>query len=59
MKAGKLNAEWHRAHRMPKNPTEEQRLEWHAAHAEACGCRPVPPPLAAKMRALKRAGRAN
>jgi hypothetical protein len=61
MKGSKTNAEWHRANRMPKNPTEEQRVQWHAAHAEACGCRAVPPALAAKIRALKRKspGRAN
>ena len=38
----KLNAEWHRAHRMPKNPTPEARAAWHVAHAEACGCRQMP-----------------
>jgi hypothetical protein len=50
-KPEKLNAAWHKSHRMPKNPTPEQRLEWHLAHAQACGCRPVPPSLAAQLRA--------
>jgi hypothetical protein len=61
MKRSKLNAAWHRTHRMPKNPTKEQRLEWHAAHAEACGCRPVPANLAAEIKELRsrKAGRAK
>ena len=38
----KINAVWHRAHRMPKNPTTAQRLTWHIAHAEHCLCREMP-----------------
>lgn len=38
---GKINADWHRAHPMPKNPTMDQRVEWHLAHAGACGCRAI------------------
>ena len=38
---GKINAIWHRAHPMPKNPTLDQRIEWHLAHATACGCRAI------------------
>ncbi|MGC4122274.1 MAG: hypothetical protein QM765_48365 [Myxococcales bacterium] len=41
-----INAEWHRKNRMPKNPTTEQRIAWHEAHARACQCRPVPEKLA-------------
>jgi hypothetical protein len=26
---------------MPKNPTLDQRIEWHLAHAKACGCRAI------------------
>jgi hypothetical protein len=37
-----LNKEWHRSHRMPPKATREQRIEWHVAHASACGCRAVP-----------------
>lgn len=59
MKSG-LNREWHEAHRMPPKPTRRQRVEWHAEHAGACGCREVPPNLAADVRALlKKAPRAN
>ena len=43
----KLNAEWHKAHKMPKNPTIQQRLAWHIEHAKHCGCRPIPAKLLA------------
>ncbi len=61
MKAPRLNAEWHTQHRMPADPTRAQRVEWHAEHALACGCRPVPEALAAEVKALsrKKSGRAN
>jgi len=45
---------------MPPNPTREQRVEWHAAHEDACGCRPVPDGLKQDVRAFKEAvGRTN
>ncbi len=37
-----LNKAWHRDHPMPPKATREQRIEWHAAHATACGCRAIP-----------------
>jgi hypothetical protein len=37
----KINAAWHRSHPMPRNPTLDQRIEWHIAHAKHCGCRPI------------------
>jgi hypothetical protein len=37
-----LNKEWHRLNRMPPKATREQRIQWHAAHASACACRPIP-----------------
>ena len=40
---GKINAEWHNAHKMPTNPTEQQRAEWHYGHALNCSCRAVTP----------------
>lgn len=36
---GVINKEWHAAHRMPPNPTPEQRGAWHSMHVDACGCR--------------------
>ena len=46
-----VNAGWHKAHRMPKHPTFEQRLEWHRGHARNCDCRKPPPDIAALLAA--------
>lgn len=35
----KINKEWHLGNRMPKNPTLDQRVKWHVAHARNCKCR--------------------
>jgi len=48
---GKINAKWHAAHVMPRNATRAQRVKWHAEHAEACGCRPVPEGLSKEVKA--------
>ena len=37
----KINADWHLANKMPKNPTLDQRVNWHVEHAENCACRPL------------------
>ncbi|MGE5298226.1 MAG: hypothetical protein ACM3KM_03620 [Acidobacteriaceae bacterium] len=37
----KINAKWHLAHKMPKNPTLDQRIKWHLGHAKNCQCRPL------------------
>ena len=42
-----VNRAWHEAQPMPSNPTLQQRVAWHRAHALACGCRPVPEPIRA------------
>ena len=47
---GKINAEWHRANRMPANPTKKQRAEWHYAHAQACGCRALTPSIVSLLK---------
>lgn len=40
MKAkSKINKEWHEQHPMPKNPTIDQRIEWHLQHLKHCHCR--------------------
>ena len=36
-----MNAAWHKAHLMPKNPSLDQRIAWHLGHAKNCGCRPI------------------
>src|ERR1041385_5792883 len=42
-----MNTAWHARHRLPRNATTAERVRWHRAHAEHCGCRPIPPPLVA------------
>ncbi|MCI0421782.1 MAG: M20 family metallopeptidase [Acidobacteria bacterium] len=37
-----MNTKWHQQNRMPRQATVEQRLAWHRAHQEHCGCRPAP-----------------
>jgi hypothetical protein len=49
----KLNKEWHLAHRMPKNPTEEQRIHWHIEHAKHCQCREIPSWLKTEIKKRK------
>jgi hypothetical protein len=46
----KMNKEWHLKHPMPKNPTIDQRIEWHLAHQKACACRKIPEKLAEEMK---------
>jgi hypothetical protein len=46
-----INAAWHRTHRMPMPSTLDQRVEWHLAHAKACGCRTsLPPTIVAELK---------
>ena len=45
-----MNAAWHRANPMPPRATLDQRIAWHLAHAEACGCRPIAGKLLEEMR---------
>ena len=44
-----INRKWHEKHRMPKNPTMDQRIVWHLAHARACGCREISGKLREEM----------
>jgi hypothetical protein len=49
-----INAQWHERHRMPRNATLAQRVEWHLDHARNCGCWPeLPPKIAAELRRLR------
>jgi hypothetical protein len=41
----KINREWHLRHRMPENPSLDERITWHVAHARHCKCREIPPPI--------------
>ena len=44
-----INAAWHKANPMPKDPSPEQRIAWHQEHAKQCACRPIPEKLSAEM----------
>ena len=46
---GKINVSWHEAHKMPDNPSEQQRAEWHYGHALNCGCRKLTPSIQALL----------
>lgn len=46
-----INKEWHLHHTMPKNPTVEQRIEWHLEHLKHCHCREdIPEKLKEEMK---------
>lgn len=47
----KLNREWHLTHKMPRNATLEERLNWHAMHAENCRCREMPDSIRLELEA--------
>jgi hypothetical protein len=49
-----INAVWHKANLMPKNPTEEQRITWHIEHLKYCDCRKPTPKLAQEIKQFKK-----
>jgi hypothetical protein len=53
MMATKINKEWHLKHPMPKNPTLDQRVEWHIEHARECKCREIPGSVLKEMQKRK------
>ena len=48
-KKSSINAEWHKEHPMPKNPTLTERTKWHKSHVLHCTCRPIPASLLAEL----------
>jgi len=46
----KINAQWHRGHVMPKNPSPDQMLAWPIEHQKNCACRPIPPGFLEKIK---------
>ncbi|MBI2649971.1 hypothetical protein HYX04_01515 [Candidatus Woesearchaeota archaeon] len=46
----KINNEWHKKNKMPKNPSKEERVKWHLEHAKNCSCRPIPVKLLAEIK---------
>jgi len=49
----KINAFWHEKHPMPKNPSLQQRIDWHLEHYKNCGCRDMPEKLKEEIKKLK------
>jgi mutator protein MutT len=45
----KINKNWHRKNKMPKNATLNQRIQWHVDHARECACRPIPKNIQDKL----------
>jgi len=45
----RLSADWHKANRMPKNATLDQRVAWHVEHAKVCSCREMPDSMRAEI----------
>lgn len=48
--SSKINKEWHLKHKMPKNPTFEERVKWHLEHQKNCQCRKISGKLAEEMK---------
>ncbi|MHB1102851.1 MAG: hypothetical protein ACYC0C_08775 [Devosia sp.] len=47
----KINKAWHEAHKMSKDTTLEQRLDWHLNHAANCTCREMPESIKRELEA--------
>lgn len=47
----KLNREWHLTHKLPRNASLEERLNWHMLHAENCRCREMPESIRRELEA--------
>ncbi|MFH1072417.1 MAG: hypothetical protein V1743_03235 [Nanoarchaeota archaeon] len=48
-----FDKQWHEKHKMPQNPSMDDRLQWHLEHAEHCDCRKIPEKLLAKILLMK------
>ncbi len=49
----KINKKWHELNPMPKNPSLEDQINWHIAHAKACKCREMPESIVKEIRKRK------
>jgi hypothetical protein len=45
-----INKVWHEKNKMPKNPSDEQRICWHIEHTKNCACRQPSANLLAEMK---------
>ncbi len=48
-----VNEQRHKSNPMPEHPSIEARIRWHAQHAQACGCRPIPAGVRKEMERRK------
>jgi len=49
----KINSEWHRANRLQRNATLDERIAWHLKHEANCACRPMPKGIANELLARR------
>jgi hypothetical protein len=49
----KVNKDWHKKNKMPKNPTMDQRIDWHLDHQKKCSCRAIPDKLLEEIKRRK------
>jgi hypothetical protein len=54
-----MNADWHRAHVLGSHAPLDIRVVWHEEHARECGCREMPPSIAAEIAAREARGSAT
>ena len=47
----KLNREWHLQHKLARNASLEERINWHMLHAENCQCREMPESIRRELEA--------
>lgn len=50
-----INKEWHLANKMPKNPTIDERMNWHLEHAKNCSCREMTEKLKQEIKEWQKA----
>lgn len=46
-----INKEWHEAHKLARNASLEERINWHLAHAANCSCRDIPESIKRELEA--------
>jgi hypothetical protein len=44
------NTAWHSRHKLPENPTLDQRVKWHMKHARNCPCLPPDEDILAELK---------
>jgi hypothetical protein len=45
----KVNAAWHQAHKLARDASLDERIDWHVKHAAECACRPIPRSIQAEL----------